>query len=90
MPDRNELIASLKGRIWGGEIHKGGYIHVPQEEAEAILELLKDSEPVVRCKDCKFWQSRVCRTLYDKEFRLCEMVRGYKPADWFCANGERR
>ena len=46
MPDRNELIASLKGRIWGGEIHKGGYIHVPQEEAEAILELLKWQEPV--------------------------------------------
>lgn len=46
MLDRNYLIASLKGRIWGGEIHKGGYIHVPQEEAEAILELLKEQEPV--------------------------------------------
>ena len=47
MPDRNELIASLEGRIWGGEMHKGGYIHVPQEEAEAILELLKEQEPRV-------------------------------------------
>lgn len=47
MPDRDELIASLEGRIWGGEMHKGGYIHVPQEEAEAILELLKGQEPRV-------------------------------------------
>lgn len=47
MPDRNELIASLEGRIWGGEMHKGGYIHVPQEEAEAILKLLKAKEPRV-------------------------------------------
>lgn len=46
MPDRNELIASLEGRIWGDEMHKGGYIHVPQKEAEAILELLKGQEPV--------------------------------------------
>ena len=38
------MIASLEGRIWGGEMHKGGYIHVPQEEAEAILELLKEQE----------------------------------------------
>lgn len=46
MPDRRELIASLEGRICGGEMHKGGYIHVPQKEAEAILELLKGQEPV--------------------------------------------
>ena len=51
MPDRNELIASLKGRICGGEIHKGGYIHVPQEEAEATLELLKAQEPRLVVKE---------------------------------------
>lgn len=44
MPDRNKLIASLEGRIIGGEMHKGGYIHVPQEEAEEILALLKEQE----------------------------------------------
>lgn len=46
MADRRELIASFEGRVWGGEMHKGGYIHVPQEEAEAILELLKGQEPI--------------------------------------------
>ena len=63
MPNRNELIASLEGRICGGEMHKGGYIHVPQKEAEAILELLKgqesakpyldfDGHDVWRCGNC--------------------------------------
>lgn len=51
MTDRDELIASFEGRIWGGEMHKGGYIHVPQEEAEAILELLKGQEPLVIRKE---------------------------------------
>ena len=45
--DKGELIASFEGRVWGGEMHKGGYIHVPQEEAETILELLKEQEPKV-------------------------------------------
>ena len=47
-------------------------------------------EEIVRCKDCKFWQSRVSRIIDGKECNLCEMVKGYKPADWFCADGKRR
>ena len=45
---------------------------------------------VVRCKDCKFRQNRVSRIIDGKECNLCEMVKGYKPADWFCADGERK
>jgi len=47
-------------------------------------------EEIVRCKDCKFRQSRVSRIIDGKECNLCEMVKGYKPAEWFCADGERR
>ena len=46
MIDAKELSDRLEGRICGGEMHKGGYIHVPIEEAEAINELLKAQEPV--------------------------------------------
>lgn len=45
---------------------------------------------IVRCKDCKFRQSRVSRIIDGKECNLCEMVKGYKPADWFCADGEHK
>lgn len=47
-------------------------------------------EEIVRCKDCKFRQSRVSRIINGKECNLCEMVKSYKPADWYCADGERR
>lgn len=68
MADRNELIASLEGRVWGGEMHKGGYIHVPQEEAEAILELLKEQEP------------RVLTLEEAKKAEVCWLEqRGYEP-----------
>lgn len=44
---------------------------------------------VVRCKDCRFRQSRVSRIIDGKECNLCEIVKDYKPANWFCADGER-
>lgn len=37
-----ELMDALEGRIIGGRLHGGGYIHVPQEEAEQILALLNE------------------------------------------------
>ena len=88
MPDRNELIASLEGRIWGGEMHKGGYIHVPQEEAEAILELLKGRElvkPVFvgndewQCPECGAvvgWTKLDCGGITETRYEYCpECVR---------------
>lgn len=50
----------------------------------------KDMVEIVRCKDCKFRHSRVSRIIDGKKCNLCEIVKGYKPADWFCADGERR
>lgn len=76
MPDRNELIASLEGRIWGGVIHKGGYIHVPQEEAEAVLELLKGEsvEPILALDDGehKLWQCGNCKVaVFTRDTKYC-------------------
>lgn len=75
MPDRDELIASFEGRIWGGEMHKGGYIHVPQEEAEAILELLKTQQktPVVFKQYDGSIESECgnCGLYLDKTYSVC-------------------
>lgn len=77
MPDRDELIASLEGRIWGGEMHKGGYIHVPQKEAEAILELLKAQQqqktPVVFKQYDGSIESECgnCGLYLDKTYSVC-------------------
>ena len=42
-----ELMAALEGRIIGDRLHNGGYIHVPQEEAEQILSLLKEQQETI-------------------------------------------
>ena len=44
----------------------------------------------VRCKDCTFGQRVVSGTTNGKECVFCELVEGYNPPDWFCADGERR
>ena len=66
--NKKELIASLEGRIIGGQMHGGGYIHVPQDEAEAVLELLKAQEP------------RVLTREESEKAEVCWLeVRGYEP-----------
>jgi len=51
--------------------------------ADDALVLLKEQEAVVRCKDCK-WNSGTA----EKPF--CMMRSVPSPADWFCADGERK
>ena len=63
-------------------VHVGYLIHA--------VKYLKDQPGIVRCKDCKFRQSKVSRIIDGKECNYCEMVKGYKPAGWFCADGIRR
>ena len=56
------------------------------------LELLKDSEPVIRCKDCRWWEDGVC----GNDYTLCQIIDcGCSPEfctdpDWYCAEGEKR
>lgn len=47
------------------------------------LELLKELEPVVHCRDCK-WNSGTP----SKPFCMMESMPSQE--DWFCANGERK
>lgn len=47
------------------------------------IAILKEQEAVVRCKDCK-WNSGTA----EKPF--CMMRSVPSPADWFCADGERK
>ena len=57
--------------------------------ASDVLDLLKESEPIVRCKDCK----HQCSDRFYKDsigYVLCGKGHGWKPDDWFCADGERQ
>lgn len=64
------------------------------KEQEAKIEQLKryingfskDAVPVVRCKNCKHWDSK------KNECHNINSYMQYRPCfnDWFCADGERR
>ena len=62
------------------------------EMHKAVLELLKEQEEVVRCKDCKHGEQ--CNQNHG-EFYLCGKDIGtfetaVHKADWFCADGEAK
>ena len=81
----------------GGETLKqfGDILHacLMQEIANAPT---VDAVEVVRCKDCKWYESAFLKRdgTTDKRYKPNVCVRGRyaKPrkADWYCANGERR
>lgn len=68
-------------KVDSGEITIGEY--------ERMINVLRDVEPVVRCRDCLYWQKSslfrghtVCRYVVD-----CSVVRR---EDDFCSRGERK
>lgn len=79
-----------------------------EEKREIIKDLIDgvptvDAVPVVRCKDCKWWEGKrwdsssdpqygychACKHAYYSENWEISIRRQYK-ANWFCADGERR
>lgn len=48
-----------------------------------------DAAPVVRCKDCKNWDSST-EGRYVGGWCFCEKLQFSTSPDWFCADGETR
>lgn len=61
--------------------------------AEWIVEItdgmphLKNMQPLVRCKDCKWYKDGWC---YNPNTFDDEKTRGNTTEGWFCADGERK
>lgn len=51
---------------------------------------LEDSEPVIRCKDCAFWQDDWETSAHDPNWHYCSMNDTNFSADEYCSRGERR
>lgn len=98
MANKAKVLAGLKFHC-GILCELGGEIcpYFAEEDCSRMLmeeatELLKDSEPVVRCKNCMWWDKGVCT----KNYILCDIIDcGCNPEictdpDWYCAEGEKR
>ena len=73
--DANALLRhkrKMSGAEFGGEFWDEAVLASDIKSAPTV-----DAVEVVRCKDCKYFQTR-----------LCENENNYD--DWFCADGERK
>lgn len=98
MPNKAKVLAGLKFHC-GILCELGDEIcpYFAEEDCSRLLmeeatELLKDSEPVVRCKDCRWWKDGKCENEYVLEqIYDCGCYPDFHTNfDWFCAEGERR
>ena len=55
------------------------------EILDEIEAMLKEKETVVRCKDCRYYNSRP-----DSEGDHCDKIHWSRGINWFCADGKRR
>ena len=65
----------------------------PDGYCEEVRERLKDvptadAVPVIRCKDCKYWDAFPSSSLAP-EFHKCKGLGVHTVADFFCSKGER-
>ena len=102
MPDKEKVIKGLESCVksdWEVCMNKV-CPYAPKESynfaccrykvMEDALELLKEQEAVVRCKDCKHGKVNPC-----SEFTTCFhegscLYGNTRKSDWFCADGEGR
>ena len=89
MPDREKTIKSIEDCVYqkidcvdcryDGCVFKHG--DCKRDLLADALELLKEQEAIVRCKDCKKRNSWECWQYFFGRFNI--------PDEWFCADGEK-
>lgn len=82
MANREKYIEVLSKAV--KELNKDAPIKISLKCVEDILELLKEQETIVHCKDCIHWTPTRGSVIYGtcKQQHLTD-------ANWFCADGER-
>lgn len=76
--DREKIIKILNTKIY------------PRNNVDSVVAIANffidnDLVPVVRCKDCKYWEKQK-----DSAQGRCILSGNYPTSAWFCANGERK
>lgn len=95
MPDRDNVINHFQDAIEAsGNGNKWRFVRV--DIIEDALELLKEQEPIIRCKDCKYGLYTGTEYLCDRHsghaniFGEDQYYKEWHNGNWFCADGERR
>jgi hypothetical protein len=90
--EKEQVIKELEKQIRLTESVNSGWVHLTIEKAKKALELLKEQEKIVLCKDCKHFKDNRClndNVHYSIDDCGCQPT-FHVTDDWFCAEGERR
>lgn len=87
---RQAAIDVLKRKQYNGN----GYISrfynaIIQHDIEAIEQLPSAQLKIIRCKDCKYWDT-TWQNDYAPNYHYCPMIDGAHRNDFYCAYAERR
>lgn len=72
--------------VYANDIYNAPTIDaVPRKDYEELERHFVNWEPVVRCKDCRWW------TKQEKSIQgRCALAGIYPTGSWYCGNGERK
>jgi hypothetical protein len=56
---------------------------------EMAIKSLEESVSVVRCRDCKNWDT-TWQNDWAKNYHYCPLIDGTRNGDWYCAYGEEK
>lgn len=92
MADREKYIEVLNKTV--KTVNEDASIKISLKCVEDILDLLKEQDAIVRCKDCKYAKkiyspSTMEKYAYKCIMSECEGTYDYHDENWFCADGER-
>ena len=98
--DADALVAELENGLWDWDSVNG--ITAATVLRQTIYDIKNaptiDAVPVVRCRDCKWWDKKdespygychACKHGHWSEHWEISIYRTYK-GDWYCADGERK
>ena len=102
MPDMEKIIKTLTDALTAKENYPWAKAEMSFEFIEMLLELLKEQQQIVRCKDCKHRPELKLYSDRQGNYTAVEFPDGskcpcqcedffyswYPKDDWFCANGE--
>lgn len=81
------MVGSLSAATVFGRTEHG--MTALKETIRAIKELPSAQPEIIRCKDCKNWDTTWAND-FAPNYHYCPMVDGTRKSDFYCADAERR
>ena len=86
---RQAAIDALRNYLVGKNVPCDGTLTCRLIENEVISKLPSVQPEIIRCKDCKYWDT-TWQNDYAPNYHYCPMIDSTRRNDFYCADAERR